>query len=245
MMDISITVAPRSRKYWFYLRKGVFQVFFPILLGFMSFCDYFNHSENINQKTYNHLYFYTSLILLFYASARYILEFIFSMCSEEVIFKKEMNINHTVSDIFLSTNLSDVCDNHVMIITKKIFKIRYSQMPFFIYVDKICWFLGIDSPILISEEIINKLSNVRTQITDDNEEIILHSTLTNLSKYHPKQYNIVPVNDASDTILDIEDNISENNFLLPRIIITKLDKSINEMQMDLFNRKSEAYEPNV
>lgn len=251
-MDISITITPHDQKFWFYLRKGLFQVCFPILLGFMSFCDFVNQTDGKNNKkpAYEHLYFYTSLTLFVYASAKYILEFIFSMCSEEVIFKKEMNIDHSTSDLFMTGNIFDTSNNHFMVTTKKIFKARYSKLSYFVIIDKICWALGIDSPILIPQEIIDKLSNTRSDVTAENEEMILHTTLLNLSKYHPKKYNMVPVKEEDEVEIQNTESVDNDGnstviTLLPRVIITKLDKSINEMQRDLFNRKIETCEPNV
>ena len=249
-MDFNVSSYYYESKFWFYFRKGLFQVFFPILLGIMSFCDFIKQK---NTTGYDHLYFYTSLLLIIYASARYIMEFIFSICSEEIIFKKKLNSDHNALDVFLSSdNLESY--NHFMITTKKIFRIRYSRVSLFIYIDKICWVLGIESPLLISQEIIDKLSNNRSDITEDNEEIILHSILLNLSKYNPQKYNIVPIKDEKKIHKDNGENdgdvinYGDNNTvvnLLPCVIITKLDKSINELQKYLFNKKNESYVPNV
>lgn len=236
-----MAIGSNGYKYWFYFRKGLFQIFFPILLMFMSFCDFISQrTNNSDEYAYNHLYFYTSLILFLHTSAKHILEYIFSICSNDVIFKKEINLNKTTDNLILSFETESI-NEHNIIIIKKIFKIRYSKDLFFIYVNKICWVLGIDSPVLIPYDIIAKLTNINNNLTAENEDEFLHTTLTNLYSYHPIKYSMVsPVNEQHSPIIE---DITQN--LLPKVIITQLDKSINDMQKELFDKKIDFDEPNV
>lgn len=236
---MDLNAIPRDKKFWFYFRKGLFQGFFPVILAILSFYGFSNKDTD---SIYGHLYFYTSLILLIYISVKHLLSFIFTVCAEKIIFKKEINPTHSMPDTLYTLEINENLDKkHCMVISKKIFKIRYSDKPFFIYVEKICWYLGIDCPMLISKEIIDKLSNYREDITINNEETILHSTLLNLSTYSPHTFNIVP-DKNSDEEISIEDDL---DIPYPKIIVTKIDRSINDLQRDLFNRINEVYDPTV
>ncbi|XWV25167.1 hypothetical protein QJ856_gp0605 [Tupanvirus deep ocean] len=240
-MAIKIPNFVHRYKFWFYFRKGLFQVFFPILLAFMSFCDFVNQSgkEN-NGYAYDHLYFYTSLILFMYTGMRYILEFIFAMSSDDIIFKKEINLNQTTPELLLSMNMTNSqTDLHFMITIKKIFKLRYSNSPYFKYIDKACWFLGIDSPILIPENIVKRLGNLKENLTLDNEETFLHTTLLNLYAHHPRQYDVVPVDDGFNHASSMEES------LVPKRVITREDKTICDLQKELFNKQNDMLVPNV
>ncbi|AYV85294.1 MAG: hypothetical protein Satyrvirus9_20 [Satyrvirus sp.] len=216
----------RKYKFWFYFRKAIFQGFLPALLALMTFWDFIKQtSENNNSHMYTHLYLYTSSILFLYSQLRIILEFIFSICSDDIIFKKEVNLVQTTPELLLSFHMSESSNEHFIIIIKKIFKLRYSNSSFFKYVDKICWFLGVDSPILIPYDVISKLGNVKNDLTQENEESFLHTTLSNLCTYHPTKYNSIGCDK------------SETDELLPKVVITKLDKSINDLQQELFNKQ--------
>jgi hypothetical protein len=229
-------------KFWFYFRKGLFQVFLPILLTFMSFCDFINqNSKKNNDHTYNHLYLYTALILFLYGGMKYILDFIFSMCSDDVILKKEINLNGTTPNLMLSLKFTNSLNDHFIIVTKKIFKLRYSKSLFFKNINKLCWFLGIDSPLLIPYEIISKLGNVNNNLTPENEEIFLHTTLINLYTYHPEKYSFIKIQNDNNTE---RENLLEED-LMPKILITKIDKNISEIQKELFNKEIDTRLPNV
>lgn len=226
-------------KFWFYFRKCMFQVFLPVLLAFMSFCDFINQSGKEYSYSYNHLYFYTSLILFLYGAMRYVLDFIFSICSVDVIFKKEIGLNETTN--FSISDISEISNEHFIVVIKKIFKLRYSKLSFFKNINKLCWFLGINGPILIPYEIITKLGNVKNILTEENEDLFLHTTLTNLYTYHPQKFNLVRM--PEEQIPQTDDIIHEN--LIPKILITQTDKMIGEMQKELFNKEADIGSPNV
>ena len=245
-MSTAVSNFTHRYKFWFYFRKGLFQVLFPILLTFMTFCDFVKQSGQLqNGYAYYNLYFYTSLILFLYTGMNRILEFIFSLCSDDIIFKKEIDLTRTTPQLLLSSNLTrehdTVSDEHYIIIVKKIFKLRYSKSLFFTYVTTICWFLGIDSPILIPHDIAKKLGNIKNNLTLDNEDSIMQTTLTNLYSYHPRFYEVKPImDDDDDNLLDsLEDG------LVPKRVITKMDKTICDMQKELFNKENDIDFPNV
>lgn len=251
MSVITIPNFVHHDKFGFYLRKALFQVFLPIFLAFLSLCDFVNQSgKQNNGYAYNHLYFYTSLILFFYASAKYCLDFIFSTCADDIVFKKEINLEQTTPDLILAINIDDIgSDNqisfgkndHFIILIKKIFKIRFSDFSFFQNIVKMCDFLGIECPILIPIEVISRLTNNGSAPTIENEEAILQTTLYNLYSYRPQKYRIEP--ELDDENMDPESLLREN--LIPRHIVSRLDKTINDIQKELFNRPSKMSAVNV
>ena len=240
-MAITIPSFVHHSKFGFYFRKAFFQAFLPILLAFMSFCDFVNQigKEN-NGYSYNHLYFYTSFILFCYALAKYLLDYIFSVCADDIIFKKEINLAQTTPDLLLSLNLGDQSNDNFLIVIKKIFKIRFSNSIFFQYIIKSCDFLGIDCPILIPLEVVLRLTN-QHGYNLDNEDILLQTTLSNLYSYHPKKYDVVPRMD--DDNMDQESLLIEN--LVPKFIVSTLDKTISDIQKELFNRPNNIPAVNV
>lgn len=147
-------------KFWFYLRKGIFQVFLPIVLGLMTYSDYFTQKNNPTYFYY-YVYFYTSLILFSYAIISYTLNYIFNITSSSIILGKDIN--------GLSLNI----ENYIEI--KQIFELTYSRNSFFQSIDIICWALGIDCPIFISHDILNLIN------LDNN--LSLNQTLHNLYHY--------------------------------------------------------------
>ena len=241
-MAIKIPAFISEYQFGFYSRKFIFQVFLPILLAFMTFCDFVSQSgKKNNSYAYSHLYFYTTFVLFLYACMKYILDYIFSVCADNIVFKKEVSLIRTTPDLLLSVNLdtqNGSSNNHYFIIIKKIFKLRYSKSIFFKYIDKACLFLGIDSPILIPYEIAVKLANIKEEITKDNEDLFLQNTLANLHTYHPTKYNMVPIIDESNPADD-------NEALVPRVVISKLDKTISDMQKDIFNVHNDVEAVNV
>lgn len=238
-MNINIHNIVNHPRFGFYLRKALFQGFIPILLALLTFCDFIKQtSSEYSGVAYKHLYFYTSLILFLYTQMKIILEFIFSTCSEDVMLKKQINLNKTTSQLLLSFDMTNSSNDHFIITIKKIFKLRYSHSKFFKHIDSLCWLIGIDSPILIPYTIIAKLSNIKHNITKEDEQAILHTTLSNLYEYHPNKYNSL-----SNQLNSNFNNEREN--LIPKIIVTQLDKSINNMQKKLFNIEDTITDPNV
>lgn len=236
-MNTNIPKITNRRRFWFYIRKGIFQGFFPIFLAFLTFTDFVNQMSNKDSgSSYNHLYFYTMLILFIYNQMKVALEYIFSICSEDVIFKKEINLTTSSPETLLTfmANEEEVQNEHFVIIIKKIFKLRYSNNPIFTYINKICWFLGMDCPLLIPHDIIVKLSNIKDEINEGNEEALLKTTLNNLYTYHPTKFNIVAA-----------DGNNNKEPLLPSMVITKTDKSIGEIKQDLFNKFDPIYDSAV
>nr|QZX43187.1 hypothetical protein [Mimivirus sp.] len=119
---------------------------------------------------------------------------------------------------------------HNIIIIKRIFKLIYSQYSLFQYINKLCWFMGIDSPILIPYNVAIKLGNINNDLTYKNQDAYLNVTLTNLYSYHPIKFNNT---DYTDPIININNSDLEN--LIPRTVITSMDKSINVLQQELFD----------
>lgn len=233
-MSTRIPNIMHQRRFWFYTRKALFQGVLPIVLGLLTFYDVIslanNESNEPKGETYLRLYIYTSTILFIYAHMRILLEFIFSICADDIIFKKEINLSKTTADLTLDNNIFDVSDSNHMIIIKKIFKLRYSNSRFFKFISGLCWYLGIDAPILIPKEIIVSLSNDKSNITLNNEQKVLYETLNQLCLYHPTKYDQIMDNESVVLI----DMASENLINKPAEQV-RLDKSISFVQSELFN----------
>lgn len=222
----------KQRKFWFYVRKGIFQVLLQLVLAMMTVWDF--AGQNNTGTSYNKLYFYTSFLLVLYTGLKQILEYMFSICSEEVVFKRELNNSHS-RDILMSFDMLNSPSGHYIVTTKRIFKLRYSKSNLFIKIDKLCWFLGIDSPVLIPFNIIEKLGNIKDNLTTNNEDIYLNVTLTNLHKYQNDE------NDMEEDSEDIEKNSipkenSDIDSLIPKVIQTETDLNIKELQSELFRK---------
>lgn len=228
-MVINIPNLSDKHKFWFYARKGLFQVALPILLALITLWNYMRQESG---PAYDHLYFYTMGILFMYGGMRSVLNYIFDICAEEVIFKKEINLNQTTPELQFSANsMTSLVAGHHIVTIKKIFKLRYSSSKFFEYVVKTCWYLGIDCPILIPDDVVKTLNQANES---ENEELCLHNTLINLYKYHPTLYQVTPV-------ININDDMTIGNSMAgsSKQLITHIDRSICQIQKELFNKETE------
>lgn len=132
--------------FWFFFRRGIFQVFLPIALGIMTYFDYFTQkSIDPTRMFYHNVYFYTSLILFIYAVLGYIIRYIFDITSSSVIFTKDLD----------ETSL---LKNNALININDIFDLKYSKNIFLQFISKLCWILGINSPVFISYKILERIN---------------------------------------------------------------------------------------
>src|SRR3984885_15126721 len=120
-MTIHIPIIIYQYKFWFWYI--IFQCALPIILAFITFYDL---STQHNKIIYSHLYLYTSSIIFIYSNMRMILEFIFNVCSDQIILKKAINLVETTNNLILSMNIIDSKINNTFLIIRKIFKLRYS-----------------------------------------------------------------------------------------------------------------------
>lgn len=225
----------RHNKFWFYLRKAIFQGLLPVILAFITFIDVAKNgsTNNPNNKSYSHLYFYTAFILFLYSTIKIVLEFIFAISSDNVIFRKEMNLTNT-----MSLNLANsISDSHTIIVIRKIFKLRYSDNKLFILIDKLCLFMGMDSPVLIPLEIVQKFINTNESIDISNlsdnqtETELLHRTLDQLSSYQVTSYK-----NLDHTLIPKQYPTFIESLRTPLIKVSVgLDQSIDVIQKDLFS----------
>lgn len=209
-------------KFWFYVRKAIFQGCIPIILAFITFYGM--------QKFYVRLYLFTASILFIYSQLRVILEFIFSVCSDDILFKKEIDLSQTTPDLFLSVNLSNPQNSEFLFIVKKIFKLRYSGNPVFQIIYKLCWLMGIDSPVLIPIEIVNKLIKHRI-INHTNEHELLSTTISKLYHYHPNQLDV----ELSQVLTE-----SAKQNLINKEITPELNEEIRRVKKELFGINEET-----
>lgn len=213
-------------QFWFYFRKAYFQGVMPLTLGFITFYDML--SVKTGETVYYRVYFYTSLILLLYAQLRTILDFIFRLCSEDIVIKKELNLLGATQELLYSMEMSQLTDKlneNYCIVLRKVYKLRYAQSKLIRYVDKLSWILGLDSPLLIPFEMVAKLGNVKQNPTIENEEIILRTTLNNLYRYRPEQY------------VYYGRNVTEHTHIVPTYTLSELDSSILDIQREIFDIK--------
>lgn len=220
-------------QFWFYFRKSIFQIIIPNILALCSMIDFFDKLERFN-FSYNHFYFYTAIILFTYTLLCRILEYIFSITSENILLRKDIEFDLELglanSASIMGGNLNDITNfnNHCIVLSKRIFKLRYSSSKIFRFFSNLSWIIGLDCPILISTEIVHKMGNVE-EINVDNEDMLLVNTLSSLASYYPTKYNVVPIQDDSSS--------NEIETLLPEILVSPMDQKISEVQMELFNRK--------
>ena|SRR5271154_3333869 len=240
-MPTKVPTLMNQYKFWFYVRKAIFQGCCPIILAFMTFYDIVKQAADENKgKFYFHIYFYTSLILFLYTQSRVVLEFIFSICSDDIIFKKEIDLTQTTPELILPNgfmNMSDTSTINFIIIIRKIYKLRYSKSLFFRSISKLCWLLGIDGPILIPYEIVCRLTNANIPLTRQNEQQLLYMTLDNLCLYHPTKHYTTS-NDNEEPLIPVTLRDPElvperipSTFAMP-ISRSKLDKNITNMQKE-------------
>lgn len=200
-MAIKVPSFVHQYKFWFYLRKAVFQGIIPVLMVVLTVIDMLLKTSSSNSG----FAIFMTILLAMYGNFRIFLEFIFSISSDEVVFKKDIDLTKTTKDLLLSVNLTNNSNNNYLIIIKKIFKLRYSGNKLFKYIDQTCWYLGIDCPILIPIDVVNLITNKNVDVTvlnEYNEATQLEETLQDLYKYkHPVYENVPTEQDNQDDLL--------------------------------------------
>ena len=166
------------------------------------------------------------------------LEFIFTTCTENVIFRKEISLEKSVSEILMPIEDPMNSREHFMVTIKRIFKLRYTDSIYFKFICKFCWLIGMECPLLIPFDIVAKLANAKDNITRENEQQLLHMTLANLYGYHPDKNNTIRIGVSTGN--------NEKSSLIPRSIVTPLDKTIGDLQKEIFRIQGHSgYTPNV
>lgn len=236
-MYIAIPNFTSHHKFWFIIRKCIFQGVLPSILALVTFYDFVANTDNT--KPSSHTYFYTSMIIFAYTNIKIFLELIFDTCSETVIFKKELKLN--IGSLHLDSTDLTIKDKTIIII-KRIYKLRYCTSSIFNRVDNVCWALGIDSPILIPHNVINKIYDGQIpNVTKQNEQSMIYSMLDTLYKYEPQTDSItepdLESNHDTDTQTFTESDRTYNLLYGMNIMNTKsdLDKSINKLQTRIFD----------
>lgn len=179
-MAVSIPIYPHRNRKWFFVRKGIFQIILPSILALTSFFDYL--ANNDDGTAYSNLYFYTTLILITHAGIKNGLEYIFDICSDITVFRKPVDLVRTVPNIILMSDLEG--GGNGIIVIKKIFKLRYSAWPSFVIITQICWFLGLDCPILVPFDLIKDMNVI------EDEELSLQTTLDRIYNFQPSTHVI-------------------------------------------------------
>lgn len=226
-MHLSIPNRAHRIQFWFNVRKALFQVILPAVLLTISFFSFTQHTGTDSKSAWHYVYAYTWGLLLIYAIAKYTLEFIFSTCADDVMFRKKIDLERTTSELEFADG--DI-DSHQVIVIRKIYKLRYSGIIFFAWITKVCWYMGIDSPILIPLSVVTEL-NPQADLTQMDNESYMHSTLANIRSYRPTVFEVSP-------IIDLELSSSVNVFdpaYEPKRAIPKVAKAICDMKSEIFN----------
>lgn len=144
-----------SYKFWFYVRKAVFQGVIPILTTIITFYDLAHITNNVG-KVFNNIYIYSTSILFFYGLINTVNTFISNTCGTDVVFKRDFNedADQQIENAMFSA--SETIGERPIVVIKRIFKLKYSGSYFFIFVSKFCWMIGMDCPILIPKYIVDR-----------------------------------------------------------------------------------------
>ena len=183
-MAVKVPRVIHQYKFWFYIRKFIFQQIFPFMMGLVTFYDL---TQNINSPTnifYKRIYIYTSLFLTIYTSIQFILNFIFEVTSDDIVFRKEINLENTINDLVLSSNLEDYSQINYIVTIQRVFKIRFSSSWYFLTLSQTCWYLGIETPILIPQELVDELLQGK-DIVVHNEQFLIQTIIDNIYQFHP------------------------------------------------------------
>lgn len=135
----------------FWIRKAIFQGVIPIVLQLVTLFDFYIGTG----VYYERLYFYTALMIGFYKCVAMGLEILFSVASEQVIFSKPLNLHETTIMTALSQHFNEQVKHEIAVVCR-VFKIRYSGSRIIQWVSALCWWLGMDCPVFLSEEAVQK-----------------------------------------------------------------------------------------
>lgn len=196
-----------SGKTWFCIRKFIFHVVLPIILAIFALIDL------ILGTSYNKMYM--SIIFLLYMAIKCLIDFIFATCSINIFIKL---LDH------------DGIDQFNIAISRRIFLPRFSCWKVFGYIDKICWFIAIDCPLLISTEVINKLEIPFIELMTLDDITAINLIMYKIINYEPVIYLVsqLPQNDGETfnittktdgVIIDLQKNIfGMNNYNVRAIV---------------------------
>lgn len=201
-MSISIPIYPHRNRKWFFVRKGLFQLMLPGLLVAISWYDWL--MSETGEPVYSSLYCYIAAILFGYAGIIKVLKYLFTICADNIVFKKPIDLEKTVPNIVLANDLETGNAYQGVIVIKKLFKLRYSSSIFFVKITQACWFLGLDCPILIPWELIKDLD---IDYSDDN--LSLHTTIDRIYNFQPSVYNLVGDDVNKQVILKSQQSICD------------------------------------
>jgi len=144
-----VPVLESDTKTWFYIRKSIFQGLLPIILKLTTLFDLWRQSEG-SGPFYQQIYFYTTIFLGLYYCLSVTMDLIFSICAEELIFQKAIDLTQTTAEVAFSFDRQNYQNN--LIIIKRVFKLRYSKYRVFHLITQVCWVLGVNCPMLIPLE---------------------------------------------------------------------------------------------
>lgn len=213
-----------ERKFWFKVRKGIFQVLLPGILGFYTL---FGYAQDSDSGTYSHLYFYTALLLMTQTFFRHFAEYLFDLCSVSVI----------AGDIELARQANSRLINII-----RVFKTKYSTSGYLEKIVQLCGLLGIETPIFIPRQVVEAFGEEAENRTD---EEIVGSTIDFIQSYRPVVYQMVSLGMESPSVREEVTDRPQHHERAPKRIITSLDASIGDLQFEIFGERSVIEEASV
>lgn len=212
-----------NKTFWFIFRRCFFNIIVPILLIILALCCFIikiDYAVRISTIIIILLILYwliinSSVIIFSLFANTYVIQ---------IKLKKDIN------------NIDDSCGTFLeyqAVTIKKIYDIRCSASKYFILLNKIYFYLGISTPIFVPNDIVKKMTNIDCYDKCDNN-ILLDSLLHNLFIYRPFKFKSVLTTDNPK----IES-------LLPKMIISEIDKSIYNVQSEIFGKQYELGEINI
>lgn len=140
-------------RFWFYIRKAIFQGVIPICLKMITVFDFYRNSDE--EAYYRQLYFYTAVLIAIHSCCGLALDPIFSIGSEQIVFRKPVDLTQTTDPLMMSVQMNAPSQNEVIVV-RRVFKPRYSKSKILKWITQFCWILGLDCPVLLSLEEINE-----------------------------------------------------------------------------------------
>jgi hypothetical protein len=153
-------------KSFFYFRKFIFLFIIPALLAIWSLINYAT-----NDDVLSHAYFYTTGLLCIITGIRKILEHIFEACSETYYID-----DYGKTSIFYNYR-------KITILFPK-----YSKTPFFHWCTDFCWYIGMNSPLIIPHGLIVHCRNNNSIYLSD-ERLIINQILEYLHNWETTTEN--------------------------------------------------------
>lgn len=198
---------------WFNVRRSLFLVLFPILLGIATFSGYISQDSE-SGNNYSNLYVYTWLVLFIHRMLINTLDYLFTLCSDEFIIVPSLDK-----------------ESHNFIVNHKRMQfiyLKYSNNKLIQHIMKICWYIGYNAPIYISNDVLHNVINEYYNVNNHDEIDNLDKFLSKLINHTSKLYELVPIGDDN-----IETNTSNQR------VLSKIDNEVALIKTRIFGERND------